>query len=102
MNGLLAVADALFQGHFEAPDYDATISAYASSRGCLPSPSCRFWALPMRCRPLPATISAPTAVLAAFGYCLTLQIGMSVFAAPIGLAFVSHPVVDAEVARILR
>lgn len=45
--------------------------------------------------------SLRTAVLAAFGYCLTLQIGMSVFAAPIGSAFVSAPVVVAEVARIL-
>jgi Na+-driven multidrug efflux pump len=45
--------------------------------------------------------SLRTAVLAAFGYWLTLQIGMSVFAAPIGSAFVSDPVVVAEVARTL-
>lgn len=45
--------------------------------------------------------SLRTAVLAALGYCLILQIGMSVFAAPIGSAFVSDPVVAAEVARIL-
>ncbi|WP_421461717.1 MATE family efflux transporter [Aurantimonas sp. NFXS3] len=55
---------------------------------------------------MPGVISAAmpafrTGVLAALGYRLTLQIGMSVFAAPIGTAFVSDPVVVTEVARIL-
>jgi Na+-driven multidrug efflux pump len=66
----------------------------------------------MRCRRSRATITAralSTAAtrafgrrsIAAFGYCLALQIGMTVFAAPIGAAFVSDPVVIGEVARIL-
>lgn len=41
------------------------------------------------------------AVCAAFVYCLTMQSGMTAFAARIGTAFVSDPVVVAEVARIL-
>lgn len=45
--------------------------------------------------------SLRTALLAAFGYCLALQIGMVVLAAWVGSAFVSDPGVIAEVARIL-
>ncbi|MDG4650445.1 MATE family efflux transporter [Roseibacterium sp. SDUM158017] len=45
--------------------------------------------------------SLRTGVIAAFGYCVPLQIGMTVFAAPIGAAFVSDTVVIGEVARIL-
>jgi putative MATE family efflux protein len=45
--------------------------------------------------------SLRTAILTAFVYCLALQGGMSVFAGPIGSAFVADPVVIAEVARIL-
>ncbi|MEO1679242.1 MAG: MATE family efflux transporter [Pseudomonadota bacterium] len=41
------------------------------------------------------------AVLSALVYCATLQTCMTVFAAEIGAAFVSDPVVIAEVARIL-
>ncbi|MEQ9259511.1 MAG: MATE family efflux transporter [Roseovarius sp.] len=42
-----------------------------------------------------------TAIVAAFGYCLALQTGITVFATPIGSAFVSDALVIAEVARIL-
>ncbi len=45
--------------------------------------------------------SLRTAVIAAFVYCLVLQVGMSVFAAQIGAAFVSDARVIAEVARVL-
>ena len=45
--------------------------------------------------------SLRTAVSLAFMYCLALQIGMSVFAAELGAAFVTDATVISEVARIL-
>ncbi len=45
--------------------------------------------------------SLQTAVGTAFLYCLGMQIGLSVFAAPLGAAFVEDPVVISKVARIL-
>ena len=45
--------------------------------------------------------SLRTALLAAFAYCLTLQTIMTVFAGPIGAAFVDDHFVVSEVARIL-
>ncbi|MEM9582116.1 MAG: MATE family efflux transporter [Pseudomonadota bacterium] len=45
--------------------------------------------------------SLRTAATVAFIYCLALQIGMSVFAAELGAAFVADAVVVSEVARIL-
>jgi len=96
----------------EVPDYDATVSAYGIVTRLI-----TFAFLPLlglahamqtitgnnfgagRYRRSDASLR--TAVLAGFGYCLTLQIGMTVFAVPIGSAFVSDEVVVAEVARIL-
>ncbi len=45
--------------------------------------------------------SLRTAATAAFMYCLVIQIGMSVFAAELGAAFVTDAAVISEVARIL-
>lgn len=96
----------------EAPDYDATVSAYGIVTRLI-----TFAFLPLLglahamqtitgnnygagafCR---SDASLRIALSAAFVYCLALQIGMSVFAAPIGSAFVSDPVVIGQVARIL-
>ena len=96
----------------EAPDYDATVSAYGIVTRLITFAFLPLLGLAHAMQTITGNnygagafgrsdASLKTAVLAAFGYCLTLQIGVTVFAAWIGSAFVSNPVVIAEVARIL-
>jgi len=96
----------------QAPDYGATVSAYGIVTRLITFAFLPLLGLVHAMQTITGNnygagayhrsdASLRTAVLAAFGYCLTLQIGMSVFAARIGSAFVSDPVVIAEVARIL-
>ena len=96
----------------EAPDYDATVSAYGIVTRLITFAFLPLLGLAHAMQTITGNnygagafrrsdASLKTAALAAFGYCLTLQIGMTVFAVWIGSAFVSNPVVIAEVARIL-
>ncbi|WP_051631370.1 MATE family efflux transporter [Afifella pfennigii] len=96
----------------EAPDYDATVSAYGIVTRLITFAFLPLLGLAHAMQTITGNnygagafrrsdASLRTAVLAAFGYGLTLQAGMTLFAAPIGSAFVSDPIVIAEVARIL-
>jgi putative MATE family efflux protein len=96
----------------EAPEYDATVSAYGIVTRLITFAFLPLLGLAHAMQTITGNnfgagafqrsdASLRTAVLAAFGYCLTIQIGMTVLAAPIGSAFVSDPVVIGEVARIL-
>ena len=96
----------------EAHDYDATVSAYGIVTRLITFAFLPLLGLAHAMQTITGNnygagafhrsdASLRTAVIAAFGYCLVLQIGMTVFAELIGEAFVSAPVVVAEVARIL-
>ncbi|MCU4654261.1 MATE family efflux transporter [Roseibacterium sp. SDUM158016] len=96
----------------EAPDYDATVSAYGIITRLITFAFLPLLGLAHAMQTITGNnygagafrrsdASLRTAVLAAFGYCLVLQAGMTVFAAPIGAFFVSDPIVIGEVARIL-
>lgn len=96
----------------EAPDYDTTVSAYGIVTRLMTFAFLPLLGLAHAMQTitgnnygagsfLRSDASLRTALLAAFGYCLALQIGMVVLAAWVGSAFVSDPGVIAEVARIL-
>ncbi len=96
----------------EAPNYDATVSAYGIITRLITFAFLPLLGLAHAMQTITGNnfgaglygrsdASLRAAVMAAFVYCLTLQIGMSVFAGPIGSTFVSDPIVIAEVARIL-
>ncbi|GGH38088.1 MATE family efflux transporter [Cribrihabitans marinus] len=96
----------------EAPDYDATVSAYGIITRLITFAFLPLLGLAHAMQTITGNNfgarafgrsdeSLRTAVLAAFFYCLTLQTVMSVFAADIGASFVSDGLVIAEVARIL-
>lgn len=96
----------------EAQDYDATVSAYGIITRLITFAFLPLLGLAHAMQTITGNnygagsyrrsdASLRTAVLAALGYCLALQIGMSAFAARIGSAFVSDPSVITEVARIL-
>ncbi|WP_127558792.1 MATE family efflux transporter [Nioella ostreopsis] len=96
----------------DAPDYHATVSAYGIITRLITFAFLPLLGLAHAMQTITGNnygagalrrsdASLRTAVLASFGYCLTVQIAMTVFAAPIGSAFVSDAVVVAEVARIL-
>ncbi|MCE8510809.1 MATE family efflux transporter [Ruegeria pomeroyi] len=96
----------------EAPDYDASVSAYGIVTRLITFAFLPLLGLAHAMQTITGNnygagafrrsdTSLRTAVLAAFGYCLALQIGMTAFATLIGSAFVSDPRVVAEVARIL-
>jgi Na+-driven multidrug efflux pump len=96
----------------EAPDYNATVSAYGIVTRLITFAFLPLLGLAHAMQTITGNnygaaafrrsdASLRTAVLVAFGYCTALQIGMIVFAARIGWAFVTDPIVIAEVARIL-
>lgn len=96
----------------DAPNYDATVSAYGIITRLITFAFLPLLGLAHAMQTITGNnfgaaefrrsdASLKTAVLSSFGYCLTLQVGMSVFAAQIGAAFVDDPIVIAEVARIL-
>ncbi|SFS13849.1 MATE family efflux transporter [Yoonia litorea] len=96
----------------ETPNYDATVSAYGIITRLITFAFLPLLGLAHAMQTITGNnfgaglygrsdASLQTAVIAAFVYCLTLQIAMSVFAGPIGGTFVSDPTVIAEVARIL-
>lgn len=96
----------------DARDYDATVSAYGIVTRLITFAFLPLLGLAHAMQTITGNnhgagalrrsdASLRTAVIAAFVYCLAFQTGMTVFAARIGSAFVSDPVVIAEVARIL-
>jgi putative MATE family efflux protein len=95
-----------------APDYDATVSAYGIVTRLITFAFLPLLGLAHAMQTITGNnygagafhrsdASLRMAVLTAFAYCLTLQIVMTVFAAPIGAGFVPDPTVIGEVARIL-
>jgi putative MATE family efflux protein len=96
----------------EATDYDATVSAYGIVTRLITFAFLPLLGLAHAMQTITGNnfgagafrrsdASLRTAVIASFGYCLAVQVGMTAFAEPIGAAFVSDPVVIGEVARIL-
>lgn len=95
-----------------APDYDATVSAYGIITRLITFAFLPLLGLAHAMQTITgqnygagsyerSDRSLLTAGSAALVYCLIMQLGMTVFAAKIGSAFVADPVVISEVARIL-
>ena len=96
----------------EAPQFDATVSAYGIITRLITFAFLPLLGLAYAMQTITghnygagalsrSDASLRTAVTVAFLYCLVLQIGMSVFAADLGAAFVADEAVISEVARIL-
>ena len=96
----------------EAPQFDATVSAYGIITRLITFAFLPLLGLAHAMQTITghnygagafqrSDASLRTAVTVAFVYCLALQVGMSVFAAELGATFVADATVISEVARIL-
>lgn len=96
----------------EAPDYDATVSAYGVITRLITFAFLPLLGLAHAMQTITGNnfgagdfrrcdASLKAALAMAFSYCAVMQAGMTIFATPIGSSFVADPIVVAEIARIL-